>query len=961
MPPKWNPRYQHNKRFQRKSNPRFHSRHQNKDNAYNLSLNNINQSIDNIHPNSISGLRKVSELPDRFRSLFPFGVFNSIQSQCIDTALYTNENLVVIAPTGSGKTVVFELAMINVLMNSNDHARMVYMAPTKIDEVHILHEDRGAILEAVVSRMKLMGTYSRFIAISATVPNIEDVASWINLGFQSDNKFPQNNVKILQFGDEYRPVRLSRQVLSYPSDGNIFKFDKTLNDKLLDIIQQYSNGKPSMVFCITRKSTEEACQAIVKQIKNMHKDLPWNIRPIEITFHDKQLQEFVKYGVVFHHAGLHMQDRKNIESMFLQGATSTLAIGVNLPAHLVVIKSTTAYKNGGFMEYSDSEIKQMLGRAGRPQFDDSGIALVTGIKDKLESRMKSNPQRYDPGFKEGQNWEKRLEGKFQLEKVSQAEEFNEVKLYRHDKLALNKLNQHADIKFPLSGKVKETREKVFIMIQVVLGNVPLEDSSTRVQFNTESRVIIQHSHRILKCLVELAAYRENIAVLKVSINLARCMKAKMWNDSPLILKQLDGIGEQYAKKLADAGITNFEQLTECEPWRIETACNRYPPFGHNVHETVSSLPKFKLDVERGVSNSPEYQIYIVNICLSNNKKISTKRNGINLNAAFIAATEELLLEFRQMPLWKIQQGLKFHFKTNIQINQLIICSVLPEEFIGLDVYKTIVPDIQFADICESPKKFEINKTSSTKEKEKQHDNNIKGPELLPNGRVKCNHPCKDKQKCAHECCKIGCRRAPKKRKNNNVTFSEEMKSQPTTHVEHDFSDQSWLETLDMNESATHVEYDFPDQSWLETLDTNESATHVEYDFPDQSWLETLDINEPATHGEYDCLDQSWFETWNMNEFDLMDLDEDKFSELPELPELPELQEMTIENKKDADKEELVNEENTTCVEIENTNKIYDNLTSDTDFEISWEVKNEMNCKTFTEALDVFDYVLQTIL
>ncbi|CAG8752235.1 18126_t:CDS:2, partial [Cetraspora pellucida] len=183
----------------------------------------------------------------------------------------------------------------------------------------------------------------------------------------------------------------------------------------------------------------------------------------EITFHDKQLQEFVKYGVVFHHAGLHMQDRKNIESMFLQGATSTLAIGVNLPAHLVVIKSTTAYKNGGFTEYSDSEIKQMLGRAGRPQFDDSGIAvimtthnmkqkyeaLVTGIKDKLESslyetlhehlnseiclgtidhvnnamkwlkttflyvRMKSNPQRYDPGFKEGQNWEKRLEGKFQ--------------------------------------------------------------------------------------------------------------------------------------------------------------------------------------------------------------------------------------------------------------------------------------------------------------------------------------------------------------------------------------------------------------------------------------------------------------------------------------------------------------------------------------------------------------------
>ncbi|CAG8450946.1 5230_t:CDS:2 [Acaulospora colombiana] len=121
-----------------------------------------------------------------------------------------------------------------------------------------------------------------------------------------------------------------------------------------------------------------------------------------------------------------------------------------------------AYKNGGFVEYSDSEIKQMLGRAGRPQFDDSGTAVimttndmkqryeafVTGAKDRLESslhetlhehinseiclgtinhvnrakewlkstflyiRMRSNPQRYDPEFKEGYDWEKRLEGLF---------------------------------------------------------------------------------------------------------------------------------------------------------------------------------------------------------------------------------------------------------------------------------------------------------------------------------------------------------------------------------------------------------------------------------------------------------------------------------------------------------------------------------------------------------------------
>ena len=48
-------------------------------------------------------------------------------------------------------------------------------------------------------------------------------------------------------------------------------------------------------------------------------------------------------------------------------ATSTLAMGVNLPAHLVIIKSTQHYVMGVYQEYSESEILQMIGRAGRPQ------------------------------------------------------------------------------------------------------------------------------------------------------------------------------------------------------------------------------------------------------------------------------------------------------------------------------------------------------------------------------------------------------------------------------------------------------------------------------------------------------------------------------------------------------------------------------------------------------------------
>jgi ATP-dependent DNA helicase HFM1/MER3 len=63
-----------------------------------------------------------------------------------------------------------------------------------IDEVHMLNEKRGATLEAVVSRMKTMKTQLRYMALSATVPNIKDVANWLG-----------NNTKYVAFGEEYRP------------------------------------------------------------------------------------------------------------------------------------------------------------------------------------------------------------------------------------------------------------------------------------------------------------------------------------------------------------------------------------------------------------------------------------------------------------------------------------------------------------------------------------------------------------------------------------------------------------------------------------------------------------------------------------------------------------------------------------------------------------------------------------
>ena len=91
-----------------------------------------------------------------------------------------------------------------------------------------------------------------------------------------------------------------------------------------------------------------------------------------------------------HHAGLITSDRKIVEDLFVQNkiqilvATSTLAWGVNFPAKLVIIKGTEFFdpKLKNYVDMPISDILQMVGRAGRPQYNDKGFACVYVEKSK---------------------------------------------------------------------------------------------------------------------------------------------------------------------------------------------------------------------------------------------------------------------------------------------------------------------------------------------------------------------------------------------------------------------------------------------------------------------------------------------------------------------------------------------------------------------------------------------------
>ncbi|KAI1295407.1 putative ATP-dependent DNA helicase HFM1 [Halotydeus destructor] len=260
-----------------------------------------------------------------------------------------------------------------------------------IDEVHLLSEgERGATLEVVITRMKTMlGRLVRFVAVSATASNIHDVAEWLSCeGSQGiAHKVPASA----------RPIKLSTQVLGYHSSESeeIFKFDMRLNYQLFKLIKQNATGKPCLIFCSTRKGTADAAARIIDEAGNFF--LSENgcqsnrvrqfMEDLSNQVQDTKLKIVLSKGVAFHHAGLGIQDRHVVETNFARGripvlvSTTTMAVGVNLPAYLVIVKNTFHYTPGkAHQEYSASTINQMIGRAGRPQFHEHGektaVALI---------------------------------------------------------------------------------------------------------------------------------------------------------------------------------------------------------------------------------------------------------------------------------------------------------------------------------------------------------------------------------------------------------------------------------------------------------------------------------------------------------------------------------------------------------------------------------------------------------
>lgn len=78
-------------------------------------------------------LLPISAVRADHRSVFPFDSFNAIQSACLSVVYETDENVLVSAPTGSGKTAMFEMAILRLFRDERalGKKKVVFISPLK--------------------------------------------------------------------------------------------------------------------------------------------------------------------------------------------------------------------------------------------------------------------------------------------------------------------------------------------------------------------------------------------------------------------------------------------------------------------------------------------------------------------------------------------------------------------------------------------------------------------------------------------------------------------------------------------------------------------------------------------------------------------------------------------------------------------------------------------------------------
>ena len=304
-----------------------------------------------------------------------------------------------------------------------------------LDEVHYLGDRfRGAVWEEIILHLP---SATRIVALSATVSNAEEFGDWMH-AVRGDTEVVLSEHRPVPLHQhvlthrELAPLFVGRD--GYPTSGG------RVNPELRRLAQRHGDGGrrgrghergrgrehrdrvrgrppirrsrrisradiaraldearllPAIVFIFSRAGCDQAVrQCLYEGVRLTTREERHEIRAVaqqviaDLTEEDRRVlgvREWLaglERGVAAHHAGLLPAFKSAIETLFqrrlvkLVFATETLALGINMPARVVVIEKLEKFNGEQRVPLTSGEYTQLTGRAGRRGIDVEGHAVV---------------------------------------------------------------------------------------------------------------------------------------------------------------------------------------------------------------------------------------------------------------------------------------------------------------------------------------------------------------------------------------------------------------------------------------------------------------------------------------------------------------------------------------------------------------------------------------------------------
>lgn len=275
------------------------------------------------------------------------------------------------------------------------------------DEIHYLDDpERGTVWEEALLFTPLE---IRILALSATVPNIRELADWIrsihnrpiaiveeshrpvplDFLFQCQGRIFEDVNRLRRDGyfnrDDWRPTNRERRRGFQPMRAKPNRLDSLLRHL------REKDHLPSIYFIFGRRRAEilagEAAsfdflnESERKEIRKLYDTL---LQRYDLS-HEKSAQDIrplIERGIAYHHAGMFPTLKEVVEQLFtsrlikLIFTTETFALGINMPARSVILDELEKFYGTGFRHLKTRDFYQMAGRAGRRGMDERGFVYV---------------------------------------------------------------------------------------------------------------------------------------------------------------------------------------------------------------------------------------------------------------------------------------------------------------------------------------------------------------------------------------------------------------------------------------------------------------------------------------------------------------------------------------------------------------------------------------------------------